>query len=116
MTMHDRAAQFGAFKALSGYEDAIAETARLTDNRAALSDEQAFVLNETIKELCGNIAEKPEVELEYFVPDSRKPGGAYVKIRGRLRRFDGTLREFVFSGGEKIPADSVVKITILGKS
>ena len=37
MSMSDRAAQFSPFAALVGYDDAVAETARLTDNRAVLT-------------------------------------------------------------------------------
>ena len=33
MSMHDRAAQFAPFAALVGYDDAVAETARLTESR-----------------------------------------------------------------------------------
>ena len=39
MSMHDRAAQFSPFAALVGYDDAVAETARLTDKRIELSEE-----------------------------------------------------------------------------
>ena len=39
MSRHDRSAQFAPFAALVGYDDAVAETARLTKTRPEL-DEQ----------------------------------------------------------------------------
>ena len=38
MSNHDRAAQFAPYSALSGYEDAVEETARLTDEKCELDD------------------------------------------------------------------------------
>ncbi len=35
MSLHDRAAQFAPFAALTGYDDAIEETTRLTQERVA---------------------------------------------------------------------------------
>ena len=40
MSMIDRAAQFSPFAALVGYDDAIEETARLTDKRIELDENE----------------------------------------------------------------------------
>ena len=40
MSMIDRAAQFSAFQALSGYSAAVKETARLTDEKIELTEEE----------------------------------------------------------------------------
>ncbi|MBQ3231505.1 MAG: hypothetical protein IJA93_00935, partial [Clostridia bacterium] len=40
MTLLERAAQFSPFAALSGYEEAIDETARLTDAKILLSEDE----------------------------------------------------------------------------
>ena len=45
MPMIKRAAQFAPFAALTGYDDAVEETARLTDAMIELSDEQVAELN-----------------------------------------------------------------------
>ena len=48
MSLWDRAAQFSPFAALSGHEDAIRETARLTTERAELSESRKEELNEQL--------------------------------------------------------------------
>ncbi len=45
MSMHDRAAQFAPFAALVGYDDVVAETARLTDSRLELTEDEMSELN-----------------------------------------------------------------------
>ena len=44
--MHDRAAQFAPFAALVGYDDAVAETARLTESRPELDEQEQQAINE----------------------------------------------------------------------
>ena len=68
MTTHDRAAQFAPFAALVGYDDAVAETARLTETRLELN-------------------EQPEVRIKYFVPDEHKSGGAFVEVSGKVKKY-----------------------------
>ena len=48
MTMYNRAAQFAPFAALTGYDDAIKETSRLTDKKIEISDELKNELNQKI--------------------------------------------------------------------
>lgn len=88
MSMLDRAAQFSPFAALSGYEAAIQETGRLTDSQVELEPDEAAVLDEKIRLLQHRQEEQPEITLIYFVPDERKPGGAYARITGRVSRID----------------------------
>ena len=45
MSMRDRAAQFAPFAALTGYDDAIEETARLTDWKINLAAEEIQNIN-----------------------------------------------------------------------
>lgn len=77
MSMRDRAAQFSSFRALAGYEDAIGETARLTDRRIERGEEERHRLDAILRQLECRLAEKPTVTVTYFRPDDRKAGGAY---------------------------------------
>ena len=82
MSLRDRAAQFAPFSALVGYEEAVAETARLTESRPELDEQEQQVINERLTCIAARISEHPEVCIKYFVPDERKSGGAIVEVRG----------------------------------
>lgn len=110
MSIHDRAAQFSPFAALVGYDDAVAETARLTDRRREISEEELRELNESIASLSECIATRPLVTVDYFIPDARKEGGRYEKKTGNLRTIDTYHREVVFVDGEKISLDLMYAI------
>lgn len=110
MSLHDRAAQFAPFAALSGYEEAIAETARLTDSRPEPDEETAARLNEAIKSIMENISKKPKVTLLYFVPDELKEGGAVLPFSGSVRRVDLVSGKMIFTTGEEIPLGDVIDL------
>ena len=112
MSNYQRAAQFAPFAALTGYDAAIDETARLTDKKLELSDEQADHLNVQIQRIVENIADKPQVEITYFVPDNHKSGGEYVTVTGCVRRFDDSNREIVFVDGMTVAIDDVYMIKV----
>ena len=78
MSLHDRAAQFSPFAALTGHKAAINETARLTDEKQILSEDVIAKLNEQLNLIKENIGTNPIVTITYFVPDDRKSGGAYI--------------------------------------
>ena len=82
MSMHDRAAQFAPFAALTGYEAEVGETARLTAERRELDEQEAQELNRRLADLAARLPDRPEVTIEYFVPDERKAGGASVSGTG----------------------------------
>lgn len=110
MSLHDRAAQFAPFAALSGYEDEIDETARLTDRRITPDEEALAELDERIRFLAGCAGEQPPVSVVYFRPDERKEGGAYLTACGNLKRLDETERMLLLTGGQRIPLDDIFSI------
>ena len=99
MSMHDRAAQFSPFAALTGHVAAIAETERETAAWTDLEEDEREHLNRQLCILRDRLEERPEVAITYFVPDSRKAGGAYVTIRGVARKMD--LREQVIQMADR---------------
>lgn len=111
MSRLDRAAQFAPFAALTGYEAAVAETARLTDERVELSDDAKEMLNEKIRMIAESLGNGSSVTVSYFVPDGKKDGGAYVDVTGSVRRVDEYERTIVMADGTVIPIEEIVEIS-----
>jgi len=110
MSMIDRGAQFSPFAALTGYEEAIQETARRTGSRIELTEGEQLRLNETIQDLLERIGEQPEILITRFVEDLRKDGGEYVTIRGRLRKIDPYGRGLILADGGLIPFGDILEL------
>lgn len=110
MSMQDRAAQFSPFAALTGYEDAIKETGRLTDVRIELGDEERELLDRKQRYLQERITDRPEITITYFVPDEKKAGGTYISVSGQLKRVDEYARKLELANGKKILLDDIVDI------
>lgn len=111
MSLRDRAAQFSPFAALTGYDDAVSETARLTDEKIELDESMQSALDMKQHILMEAISEQPEISVTYFQKDEKKAGGAYRMLTGKLKKIDEYERVLVFANGEQIPFDDVFDIT-----
>ncbi len=112
MSMQDRAAQFSPFAALVGYDDAIAETARLTDSKAELTEDEMSMLNANLNRLLDRLDEQPEISVTYFVPDEKKSGGKYVEKVGVVRIYDSYAQDLVFMDKSRINIQDIISIKI----
>ena len=112
MSMHDRAAQFAPFAALVGYDDAVAETARLTEARPELDEQEQRAINERLAYIADHIHEQLEVRIKYFVPDEHKSRGAIVGISGKVEKISATDGTIVMADGCIIPIADVMDIMI----
>lgn len=110
MSELERAAQFSPFAALTGYDAAISETGRLTDEKIELGEETKAVLDMKQQYLLDMISDQPEITVTYFIPDAKKSGGAYVSVTGNLKRIDEYERLMLLTTGEKIPLDDIMDI------
>lgn len=88
MSRMNRAAQFAPFAALTGYEESIEETARLTDRKIELNEYEIEELNAKLNFIQDHIKEHPKVTVTYFQPDERKEGGAYITVSGEAINVD----------------------------
>lgn len=111
MSIEARSAQFAPFAALTGYEEAIIETARRTEKRITLDDKYADILNEKLRWLEDNTSIRPEVSITYFIPDKRKSGGSYTTIVGCVRRVDPVNQVIILTDKRTIFFSDVVSIT-----
>lgn len=109
MSAHARAAQFSPFAALTGHDEAIAETARLTDRKIELSEDEKEILDEKIS-FFKNVASPVQVTVTYFIKDEHKSGGAYISHTGSLCNIDALRKTLVFDNGMTLSTDDVYDI------
>ncbi len=111
MSIYDRAAQFSPFAALTGYDEAVKETARRTDRKIVLSEYEEDILSERFHVLEQHLKEEPEVSVTYFVADEKKAGGSYVNFVGIVKRIDLYQRQLITMDGCAIPMDDILDIS-----
>lgn len=112
MSMLERAAQFSPFAALNGFDSAIRETARLTDQRITLDEYEIETLNERLMLIAQRLEEAPEVVITYFQPDERKTGGEYVTVPGVVKKIDEIKGQVIFADGTVIPINEIISVAI----
>ena len=110
MSMAARAAQFAPFAALTGYGDAIKETARITDQQLELDENEKALLNEKLQLLRQHLPGKPKITITYFVPDTKKAGGSYQTITGFVKKLQEYERRLIMTNGTIIPLDTIIEL------
>ena len=109
MPIADRAAIFSPFAALVGHGAAIEETARLTDQRIELTEEEKALLDEKLRLLVetGGVG-----AFTWFLPDERKDGGAYVTNLGTVKKIDPLEGRIILTNRTVIPIKDILEIEI----
>lgn len=110
MSRLDRAAQFSPFAALTGYEAAVEETARLTDRRIELDEGEKATIDQRLTLVQERLPDPIKVTITYFVPDKKKVGGAYVNVSGTVKKIDDYERTVVLRDGTNIPIIDILCI------
>ena len=110
MSMTARAAQFSPFAALTGYDAAVRETARVTERRIELDEGVKAELNARLNCILEHLSEHPQVSLTYFVPDEKKSGGAYRTVTGTVRKLDSFAKTLTLTDGTVVPMEEMVHV------
>lgn len=116
MSPINRAAQFSPFAALTGYDDAVSETARLTEDEIYLTESQINNLDYKLQILC-QLDTAPEITITYFVPDAEshadsvKSGGAYLTHTGVIKKVDTNAKTIIFKDLFSVSMDRIIDIT-----
>lgn len=110
MSLYERAAQFSPFAALCGHEAAIQETARITEQRVELEEDAKARLNEKLQILQKHLGNEVPVTITYFVPDSRKNGGAYVTCTGLVKKIDAYAHKIILQDHTMISMEQITEL------
>ncbi|HHT97885.1 MAG TPA: hypothetical protein GXZ90_08345 [Clostridiales bacterium] len=115
MSVLDRAAQFSPFAALTGFDGAIKETSRLTEERIELDEAAKVILDEKLRIIQEQLKkkdlyERDNIEFEFFLADEKKSGGAYISVKGRVKRIDEYEGIIIMDDGRRIPIKEIINI------
>ena len=110
MSIQDRAAQFMPFAALTGYEDLIRESSRLTHRRIELSETEIEELRYKLEFLHEHEKEKPLIKVQYFIHDLKKSGGSYQIVEKHLHRINDIEKKIIFKDRTIIQFDEIISI------
>lgn len=111
MSLYMRSAQFAPFAALTGYEDAIKETAREVQERIEIEEELRTILDSKLQIIIENLKFKPEISITYFVPDIKKDGGEYVTVSGIVKKIDMYNQLIYLVNNIQIPTNEIIDIS-----
>jgi len=111
MPILDRAAQFSPFAAVTGFDGAIKETARLTDHRIELDEAEKTIIDEKLRIVQEQLSRQQEIEVVFFRPDEIKAGGAYISMMGTVKKIEGYERVVLMQDGARIPIEEIIDIT-----
>lgn len=110
MSIYNRAAQFSPFAALTGYDEAVKETARLTKDRIELDEYQILVINDKLNFAIEQKTLNPILSITYFKPDEKKKGGEYLTVIGAIKRIDEVNHTVILQDKTIIPINSIFDI------
>lgn len=111
MSLYARSAQFAPFAALTGYEDAVKETARETSERIDIDEELKSILDSKLQILMEQIKNNPEVTITYYIANSRKDGGEYVTVNGIVKKLDVDNQCIYLIDNTEIPINDIIEMS-----
>lgn len=116
MSLESRSAQFAPFAALTGYDEAVKETARITDSKIFIDDGIKEIINKTIQQIKNNLNNNIQIKVTYFVPDELKSGGKYQTKIGIVAKVNEYLKIIKLEEGTEIPIEEIIELDIIKNS
>ena len=110
MSLENRSAQFAPFSALTGYEEAVKEEARVTESRIDIDEEAKIEVNEKLNYIMRHLDKNIIVSVTYFEKDKKKQGGSYKTIKGMIKKIDDSRKTIEMQTGEIIKIKELKKI------
>ena len=115
MSLHDRAAQFSPFAALTGFDEEIKETSRFTQEQIELLNEDKLAIGEKIRYVLDHKDQDLLIYLVYFEKDPYKKGGKYRDIYTRIKKYNELEHYLLDEQKEKLYIDNIMEFHILEK-
>jgi hypothetical protein len=110
---YDRASQFAPFKALVGLEGEISETARITQTKLEISEDDVEKINNALQKIKNDILSRPRVKIIYFSPDSKKEGGEYLSYEGNVKHIDEGEHRIFFTDGKSVLLTDLYELVVV---
>ena len=110
MSLEARSAQFAPYAALTGYDEVLVETARITNARIEIDENIKTVIDSKLQIIKENIKNKPLISVVYFIPDSKKIGGEYVTVTGNVKKIDEYKNVLILEDKTEIVINEILDI------
>ncbi len=111
MSMEERAAQFSSFAALTGYEEVIAETGRVTQACPQLTADTLEELDRALRLLLSN--PQQSAHITWFCPDKSKAGGSIRSVEGTVLSYKPASKTLWLSQGIHLSLEHILAIELL---
>ena len=112
MSLEARSAQFAPYAALTGYDEVLAETARITNARIEIDENLKTIIDSKLQIIREKIKNKPQISVVYFVPDLKKNGGKYVTVNGNVKKIDEYRNVLVLDDNTEIEIEEIIDIML----
>ena len=99
---------FSPFATLAGFDAAIREMGRLTEQRIELTEDSREELDRRQQLLVEHLSEHPEVSVTYFVPNEQKSNNTYVTVSDGVKKIDRYQRLLVLNDDLWIPLNEII--------
>ena len=84
-------------------------TVKITADKKELDEYLKAEINNKLNILMSDKKMLKDVEISYFVPDSRKEGGEYVSKKGAVTKVDNN-RKIIIVDNESIDIENIIRI------